>query len=1157
MPGIFPDAAAGGVVIRDIEGNCLNPSNVQQAYCPPESFQTSCLITALPTDCTARITAPQINAFQSEMLCLAFTLNPDGEWNCGSVCNLSRTFGEWMAGTYVGSLWQVVQAHACGSPARDADQPTDTLLFCDGDGNILRTPISGISEGIVDVLCDVEPIDPVPGDAELIFCTGTGVGKAGLGAVFSPELIGDIICNIPSSSPPVSGVEYIFCDGDGNVGKAPITDALNHIPEFDDVADAKTGIQPFEEAAFVRGPSQYSHMYTRRPGDWSAEVADDLYGDTFFALDGVDPATEAMVRSDFGRSRRAWHPLDLHPFMARTAEGMHFFVGPFLRAFGTDADPNANIWRVVFGMGKAHSRQNVDEFEWKLPFDAGSAAFAVGGVVTQAPTLNFEGASATILAISGTTASGVLTLSTPIGVFRDNQPITGSTGGAATVNLPFGRMAVRRHVGRIIWMAESDDNMQTFQNQYPMPGQFYYRISFNNKTSSFTVGQQISGPGGVIAKIRSQTDNGATGQLIVVQEGKVSPDTLAPGTLITDPLGGSATVNGLVIPEDIERDYQGWCMERTGTGRWILMCLALRPEGGPEQHIWMSDDEGQTWPFHEVLASLPFAYFPACVARVPASMGGHDTENLTFFCYGSNQCRLMYTNDNGNTWLFKHYSPPGPEMLSEPTPLIVPGKGLVVVCRDERPATVQPALSLVGPTLTTLGPAVHNGLPLGGNQPIFQQEEDDPYAYLYARSIHTRDTGIGVARFGYVKVVPEDLYDAGGIFPRNTFVDAGPIPQVIQSHFHKAKDERGLWHYICGLEAHPFNSSRPGATGMLVFSPWKPAPVTFGAVRNMAQVPNVFDNAGFLHAPHGTSFNGVNNRVQKLGRWNVSCDANAFANISIGALPVWLHRNAHYNQTNHCRISRSAAGNGLVRLYQRFYGVDTFRYFAGRLVYLECMAFGRCGDILMGISANFGSGGPPQYGDARGVNITSKGRDGLMRISASAGLPDLESKPVALDCFIDVYLQWNMSAGMDLRFFDPSLTFGNYPRPVHLQDPLREEAHLKQFFEVIDFRQTTPVSQVSRVSTELHQGMLDYTPKRARPDISLIGSAPTFADFAVLNTSGLMPATSLTFDAVEKTRARIRVGTAVTTVDAGCLVYDNLDVGKTKILIDAEFPGIG
>lgn len=97
MTAILPDAVNGGVIVRDANGAATNPPNVSNAYIPPSAFITTCQLTALPNDCTARITPAQINALVSELLCLAATLSATGVWNCASTCNLSSMFQAWVA----------------------------------------------------------------------------------------------------------------------------------------------------------------------------------------------------------------------------------------------------------------------------------------------------------------------------------------------------------------------------------------------------------------------------------------------------------------------------------------------------------------------------------------------------------------------------------------------------------------------------------------------------------------------------------------------------------------------------------------------------------------------------------------------------------------------------------------------------------------------------------------------------------------------------------------------------------------------------------------------------------------------------------------------------------------------------------------------------
>lgn len=98
MPGIFPDVIAGGVVTRDAAGVATNPIGVQNAYVPPSTFGMTCLPTALPTDCTGKFSPAQLNALVSELVCFASTINPSGNWNCASTCNLATNFLAW-AGT--------------------------------------------------------------------------------------------------------------------------------------------------------------------------------------------------------------------------------------------------------------------------------------------------------------------------------------------------------------------------------------------------------------------------------------------------------------------------------------------------------------------------------------------------------------------------------------------------------------------------------------------------------------------------------------------------------------------------------------------------------------------------------------------------------------------------------------------------------------------------------------------------------------------------------------------------------------------------------------------------------------------------------------------------------------------------------------------------
>jgi hypothetical protein len=96
MPGILPDIeTAGGVVYRDVNGSPTNPPDVNNAYPPAPPFHSTCELTALPSNCDARIEPKQINAIVSELLSLAECWDPFGSWDCDQLRNLCAAFSAW------------------------------------------------------------------------------------------------------------------------------------------------------------------------------------------------------------------------------------------------------------------------------------------------------------------------------------------------------------------------------------------------------------------------------------------------------------------------------------------------------------------------------------------------------------------------------------------------------------------------------------------------------------------------------------------------------------------------------------------------------------------------------------------------------------------------------------------------------------------------------------------------------------------------------------------------------------------------------------------------------------------------------------------------------------------------------------------------------
>lgn len=136
---IFPDLeSAGAKVYRNADGTCLLPiDEIHNASCPPSTYTSTCEITALPSNCDARIEARQVNAIVSELINFAACMDPHGVWDCNSLGNLCAAFTEWM----VAGLSGVIISDTPPGTARDNQMwwETDTgnmfINFNDGSGN--------------------------------------------------------------------------------------------------------------------------------------------------------------------------------------------------------------------------------------------------------------------------------------------------------------------------------------------------------------------------------------------------------------------------------------------------------------------------------------------------------------------------------------------------------------------------------------------------------------------------------------------------------------------------------------------------------------------------------------------------------------------------------------------------------------------------------------------------------------------------------------------------------------------------------------------------------------------------------------------------------------------------------------------------------------
>lgn len=156
MTGIFPETVAGGVPIRNPDGTPTNPPDVNNAYVPAPGYVSDCELTALPSDCTARIEARQINAIVSELLAFAECLDPDGPWQCSQTNNICMSFNVWTV-AFTAQTQAAIDAAIAAAEGLDeskfvdvaGDTMTGDLLF-NKDGPAIRFNNIGATATVID-----------------------------------------------------------------------------------------------------------------------------------------------------------------------------------------------------------------------------------------------------------------------------------------------------------------------------------------------------------------------------------------------------------------------------------------------------------------------------------------------------------------------------------------------------------------------------------------------------------------------------------------------------------------------------------------------------------------------------------------------------------------------------------------------------------------------------------------------------------------------------------------------------------------------------------------------------------------------------------------------------------------------------------------------
>lgn len=147
---IFPTATAGGLPVRDASGQPQEQLSVENAYVPAATFGVTCALNYLPSTCDARLEPRQINSIVSELLCLAASLNPNGTWNCQSLCNLSDSLQEWVSSN------KLTAAQIAAAIAADPAQAIAIagLLISPSESNLVSIS-GGIYVGIDQVIASI------------------------------------------------------------------------------------------------------------------------------------------------------------------------------------------------------------------------------------------------------------------------------------------------------------------------------------------------------------------------------------------------------------------------------------------------------------------------------------------------------------------------------------------------------------------------------------------------------------------------------------------------------------------------------------------------------------------------------------------------------------------------------------------------------------------------------------------------------------------------------------------------------------------------------------------------------------------------------------------------------------------------------------------
>jgi len=177
MSSIFPDTSAGGLIVIDHDtGMPVAQPDVENSNFAA-GFTASCDVTALPSNCNARVEPAQINAIVAELVNLYYSMAPAREWDCNEQDNIAEAFEQFIQ-TLVGGGGGGGISCALVADGQAGEEAGAYLLYCNGE-TIQKWSVhgdGGLVEFVLDTFCGVDEVD-LGNDDYVLFCREGAIKK--------------------------------------------------------------------------------------------------------------------------------------------------------------------------------------------------------------------------------------------------------------------------------------------------------------------------------------------------------------------------------------------------------------------------------------------------------------------------------------------------------------------------------------------------------------------------------------------------------------------------------------------------------------------------------------------------------------------------------------------------------------------------------------------------------------------------------------------------------------------------------------------------------------------------------------------------------------------------------------------------------------------